>query len=91
MMMTMHFISASCFSLVLDISGGKQNGSLITYTPHGGTNQKWYFDDDFTIRSGTGMVIEIEGGKPRQGARVIGIRKHGGQTQKFRIEPYNKN
>jgi hypothetical protein len=62
---------------------------VITYSPHGGSHQKWFFDDDFTIRSNTGMVMDIEGGRSSQGTRVIGYGKHGGQYQKFRIVPYN--
>lgn len=81
--------SFSYFSLTLDISGARHGGPIITYTPHGGSNQKWYFDDDFTIRSGTGMVLDVEGSKFQQGTRIIGYRKHGGHNQKFRIEPYN--
>jgi hypothetical protein len=80
----------SCFSLALDIAEGRQGGPIITFSPHGNNNQKWYFDDDFTIRSGTGMVIDIEGGRSNQGTRVIGYQKHGGHNQKFRIEPYNR-
>jgi hypothetical protein len=81
--------SFSYFSLVLDISGASFGGAVITYSPHGGSNQKWYFDDDFTIRSGTGMVLDVEGSNFRQGTRIVGFRKHGGQNQKFRIEPFN--
>lgn len=79
----------SYFRLVLDISGANYGGSVITYGANGGSNQKWYFDDDFTIRSGTGMVLEPEGSRLEQGRRMIGFRKLGGHSQKFRIEPYN--
>jgi hypothetical protein len=78
------------FSFVLDIAQGGHGSPLILYNPHGGTNQKWFFDDDFTIRSGTGLVLDIEGGASYQGTRIIGYGKHGGHNQKFRIEPYNK-
>jgi hypothetical protein len=69
--------SFSYFSLVLDITGGHHGGAIITYSPHGGNNQKWYFDDDSTIRSGTGLVLDIEGGKFQQGTRILGFTKHG--------------
>ncbi|XP_023714204.1 endo-1,4-beta-xylanase A [Cryptotermes secundus] len=75
---------------VLDIAQSGHGAPLITYSPHGGSNQKWYFDDDFTIRSGTGLVMDIEGGRSHQGTRIIGFGKHGGHNQKFRIEPYNR-
>ncbi|PSN42601.1 hypothetical protein C0J52_19718 [Blattella germanica] len=76
--------------LALDISGGSHGAPIITYNSHGGHNQKWFFDDDFTIRSGTGMVMDIEGGQGYQGARVISYNKHGGPNQKFRIVPHDK-
>jgi hypothetical protein len=63
---------------------------VITFSPHGGRNQKWFFDKDFTIRSITGMVMDIECGISSEGVRVIGHRKNGWETQKFRIEPYNR-
>ena len=35
------------------------------------------------------MVLDVEASNFRQGARIIGFRKNGGQNQKFRIEPFN--
>ena len=81
-----------CFvcRLVLDISGGSHGSPIITYKGHGGGNQQWFFDDDFTIRSGTGMVLDVENGASSPGARIIGYTKHGAPNQKFRIVPHNK-
>jgi hypothetical protein len=79
--------SFTYFSLVLDIAGGVEGAALITFSPNGGDNQKWYFDDDCTIRSGTGLVMDIEGNNFEQGSRILGFTKHGGDNQKFRIEP----
>ena len=84
-------ISFSYFSLVLDITGASAGGAVITYSAHGGNNQKWHFDDDFTIRSGTGLVLDVEGNNFRQGTRIVGSKKQGGQNQKFRIEPFNNS
>jgi hypothetical protein len=79
----------SYFSLVLDMRQANFGGAVFTYTPHGGSHQKRYFDDDFTIRNGTGMVLNVEGNNFQQGTRIVGFQKQGGQNQKFRIEPFN--
>ncbi|KDR12921.1 uncharacterized protein LOC110835783 [Zootermopsis nevadensis] len=85
-----NMIYSKLSGLVLDIASSSHGGPVITFSSNGGSNQKWFFDDDFTIRSGTGMVLDVEGANIYQGARLIGFRKHGGQNQKFRIEPYNR-
>ncbi|KAJ9593322.1 hypothetical protein L9F63_015142, partial [Diploptera punctata] len=76
--------------LVLDISGGNHGAPVITFKGHGGGNQKWYFEDDFTIRNGTGMVMDVEHGAAAPGTRIIGYPKHGAPNQKFRIVPFNR-
>jgi hypothetical protein len=68
---------------------GAKGGAIIINTPKGDNNQNWYFDDDSTIRSGTGMVLDVDDSKFQQGTRILGFKKHGGQNQKFRTEPYN--
>ena len=74
----------------MDISGGSHGAHVIVFQAHGGGNQKWYFDDDFTIRSGTGMVLDVKGGALVQSANLIGYSKHGGANQKFRVVPHSR-
>jgi uncharacterized membrane protein YgcG len=73
--------------IVLTIAGCADGAAIITHEAHGGTNQKWYFDDNSTIRSSTGMVMDVEGCKLQKGTKIIGYEKHGGVNQKFRMEP----
>jgi len=68
---------------VLDID--QQNGQrIITYPAHGGANQLWYFDEDNTIRSGTGHVLDVKDNNRGENASVIVWSKHGGSNQRFR-------
>ena len=84
-------ISFSYFSLVLDLTSAETGGAVITYSAHGGTHQKWYFNDDFTIRNGTGRILEVEGNNFRQGTRIVGLKNQVGHNQKFRIEPFSNS
>jgi hypothetical protein len=58
--------------------------------PSGTAKQKWYFDDDFTVRNDDGMVLDVQKGSKEAGTQVIAFKKHGGPNQKFRIVPINK-
>ena len=58
--------------------------------PNGTEKQKWFFDDDFTIRNEEGVVLDIPKGSKEAGTQVIAFKKHGGPNQKFRIVPINK-
>jgi hypothetical protein len=58
--------------------------------PNGTAKQKWYFDDDFTIRNEEGMVLDVSKGSKEACTQVIAFKKHGGQNQRFRIVPINK-
>lgn len=75
------------YSLVLDVG---MNDKIIMVEPNGTEKQKWYFDDDFTIRNEQGMVLDIPKGSKEAGTPVIAFKKHGGPNQKFRIVPINK-
>jgi hypothetical protein len=37
------------------------------------------------------MVLDVKGSRFQQGTQILGYQKHGGQNQKFRIEPYNNS
>lgn len=54
------------------------------------SKQKWYFDDDFTIRNEDGLVLDVQKGSKKAGTQVIAFKKHGEPNQKFRIVPINK-
>jgi hypothetical protein len=58
--------------------------------PSGTATQKWYFDDDFTVRNEDGIVLDVQKGSKEAGTHVIAFNKHGGPNQKFRIVPVNK-
>lgn len=70
------------FRLVLDIN--QTNKKVITYTSHGGINQKWHFDNDGVIRSETGLVLDVKSSNCNERAEVIAHTRHGGNNQKFR-------
>ncbi|KAL4066331.1 carbohydrate-binding module family 13 protein, partial [Scleroderma yunnanense] len=57
----------------LDLSGGDHR-SIIGYPPNGGSNQQWEFHrvegNLFTVRSGTGLHLRIDG-EPADGVRVV--------------------
>jgi hypothetical protein len=57
---------------------------------HGGDNQKWYFDDDLTIRSELGFVLDVKFRSTENGATLICYPKHGDDNQKFRVVPIPK-
>jgi hypothetical protein len=73
--------------LVLDIAGGSEKGKIILWNKHGGDNQKWYFDEDFTIRSGLGFVLDVEHASTDNSSGLLAFAKHGKDNQKFRIVP----
>jgi hypothetical protein len=75
--------------LALDIAGGSENGKIIMWDKHGGDNQKWHFDEDFTIRSGLGFVLDVEKASTDNYAGLLAYSKHGKDNQKFRIVPVN--
>jgi len=60
------------------------------WSGHGGDNQKWHFDDDLTIRSELGFVIDLKYGSMENGTTLIAFRKHGDDNQKFRVVPITK-
>jgi hypothetical protein len=76
----------SAFRLVLDISGRKQSGAIIM-SENGGDYQKWYFEDDQTIRSELHLVLDVKISSTENGSLVIAYSKHSGNNQKFRIFP----
>jgi hypothetical protein len=73
--------------LVLDVEGGAENGKIIMWSKNGGDNQKWYFDDDFTIRSGLGFVLDVKEASTQDCTTLLAFSKHGQENQKFRIVP----
>lgn len=67
---------------MLDIN--QKNQKIITYPPHGGLNQKWTFDPDFTIRSHLGKVLDVAKDGNKISGKMVAYPKHGGPNQKFR-------
>jgi hypothetical protein len=53
----------------------------------GGDNQKWYFDEDMTIRSELGYVLDVKFSSKINNSSVIAFSKHGKDNQKFRVLP----
>jgi len=60
------------------------------WSGHGGDNQKWYFDDDMTIRSELGFVLDVKYRSLERGTTLIAFSKHGDNNQRFRIVPVEK-
>ena len=77
----------SAFRLALDISGAQENGEIVMWTDHGGNNQKWNFDDDLTIRSELGTVLDVKDGSRENNSQLIATSSAGREHQKFRIVP----
>ncbi|KAJ9593321.1 hypothetical protein L9F63_015141 [Diploptera punctata] len=77
--------------LVMDIANNEDGGKIIMWNPHGGDNQQWIFERDFTIRSGLGTVMDVHGASTDNCTNIVGFSKHGGDNQKFRIVPVNKD
>jgi hypothetical protein len=57
------------------------------WTKHGGDNQKWSFEDDFTIKSGLGFVLDVKDAATDNYTTLLAFDKHGNDNQKFRIVP----
>jgi hypothetical protein len=64
--------------------------TVIMVGPNGTAKQKWYFDDDFTIRNEEGMVLDVPHASKEASTQVIAFEKDGGRKQQFRIVPINK-
>jgi hypothetical protein len=54
---------------------------------NGEHKQKWYFDQDMTIRSELGFVMDVKRSSTKNIVTVIAFTKHGRANQKFRIFP----
>jgi hypothetical protein len=57
------------------------------WSDHGRDNQIWHFDEDMTIRSELGFVLDVKNGAVENTSPLIAFRKHGKDNQKFRIVP----
>jgi hypothetical protein len=66
-------ISSKLNNLVLDVG---TNDRVVMVEPNGTEKQKWYFDDDFTIRNEEGMVLDVPKGSKEAGNHVIAFKKH---------------
>lgn len=62
----------------------EKDSRVIIYPAHGGLNQKWTFDSDFTIRNHLGKVLDIAKKGNSLSGNLIAYPKHGGPNQKFR-------
>jgi hypothetical protein len=60
------------------------------WSDNGGDNQKWDFDEDLTIRSGLGHVLDVKDGALENGAGLTAVSKHGLDSQKFRVVPISE-
>ncbi|XP_069681494.1 uncharacterized protein [Periplaneta americana] len=67
---------------LMDISGGGSTGDIILWIPTGGENQRWLFDQDFTIRCGLGTVLDAS-----SGSTLVAATKTASDAQKFRVAP----
>ena len=63
------------------------NGEIIMWPENGGDNQKWYFDDDLTIRSALGFVLDVKDASRENSSTLLAYPKQGLDNQKFRIVP----
>jgi hypothetical protein len=57
------------------------------WSEHGGDNQRWYFDEDMTIRSELGLVLDVKEGSSENSTPLVAFSKHGGENQMFRVLP----
>ena len=73
--------------LVLDIEGGeKQGGRLMQYHDHNGTNQRFFFHPDGSIRSTSGeLCLDIQGGKVKNGTPIISWVSNNQSNQKWKV------
>ena len=60
---------------------------MIIMIENGEDNQKWSFEDDQTINSELGLVLDVQLSLEENGSPVIAYNKHNGDNQKFRILP----
>jgi len=71
---------------VLDISGGeKQGGGIVQWDPNGGSNQQWRFSEDGTIRSPSGLCMDIYDNRVTNGTHIIAWTSNGQANQKWRV------
>lgn len=73
--------------LVLDVEGGAENGKIIMWSKNGGDNQKWHFEDDLTIKSGLGFVLDVKEDATDNRTTLMAYSRHGQDNQKFRVVP----
>jgi hypothetical protein len=59
------------------------SGAVRMAKAEGGPNQKWFFEDDGTIRSNLGLVLDVYGFNKNAWASVIVARRHGKWNQLF--------
>ena len=75
-------IEAVHSGLMLDIYRGEVKGRYIIQWPkHDGSNQKWTFHRDGTIRSPSGLCLDVQ--NVEEGTEVIVSPPHGGSSQKW--------
>jgi hypothetical protein len=75
------------FRLVLDISGGSENGDIIMWADNGGANQKWHFEEDLTIRCELGSVLQVKDSATNNSASIVAAFREGLESEKFRVVP----
>ena len=80
----------STFRHGLDISGGNANGEIIMWGDNGGHNQKWNFDEDMTIRSGLGSLLEARGVSPESTPTIFAANTACQAKHKFRVVPVSE-
>lgn len=59
------------------------------WSKNGGDNQKWTFEDDFTIKSGLNFVLDVKDASKDNHTNLLAFSGHGGENQKFRVVPVN--
>jgi hypothetical protein len=85
----LQIIHLKCIFYSLVVTVGESN-KLVMAEPAGTAQQKWYFDEDFTIRNERGLVLDVAPKSKELGTPIIACRKHGEPNQKFRIVPASK-
>ena len=63
------------------------NGEIVMWPEHGGDNQKWHFDDDLTIRSELGIVLDVKDGSSEVNTPLLATKKLQREHQRFRVVP----
>ena len=65
-----------------------QGGQIVVWDQHSGPNQNWTFYPDGTIRSPSGLCLDISGGNVQKGTPIIAWPSNNGLNQKWTLRKF---